>query len=156
MPHAVNHAASGTDGRKLYIFGGRDGSMNFVYDGYDYVQIYDPMTNTWEVSTDVNTENVIPSLPTRRGGTGKAVFFNGEFYVMGGETVTVSGATSNKVFANVDIYSPSKRRWRSGPPMPTPRHGIFPVMRGNKIFVAGGGHKKGSSVSDAFEFLQLI
>ena len=35
-------------------------------------------------------------LPQARGGMGKAVFYNGEFYVMGGETSTGAGATAKK------------------------------------------------------------
>ena len=70
---------------------------------------------------------------------GKAVFYNGEIYVIGGETSTGSGATADKVYNRVDIYNVATNTWRLGAPMPTARHGIFPVLSGTSIFVAGGG-----------------
>ena len=38
MPFGVNHAAYATDGRHMYIFGGRRGG-NDVSDGFDHIQV---------------------------------------------------------------------------------------------------------------------
>lgn len=38
MPYGVNHAACATDGRHMYIFGGRRGG-NVLSDGFDHVQV---------------------------------------------------------------------------------------------------------------------
>ena len=148
MPEGVNHAASATDGNKLYVFGGRDGP-NSVSNGFNYVQIYDPVTDSWESSTDIGS--LLSPLPQARGGMGKAVFYNGEFYVIGGETQNGAGATAANVYDRVDIYNPQTNTWRAGPTMPTARHGIFPLESGGRIYVAGGGIQAGDSQSTVFE-----
>ena len=146
--NGMNHAASATDGNKFYVFGGRDDD-HAPANGYNAVQIYDPASNTW-VSSTVPGSTLSP-LPQARGGMGKAVFYNGEFYVMGGETVSGSGATANHVYNRVDIYNVASNIWRLGTPMPTARHGIYPVLRGDRIYVAGGGVAAGVSYSSMLE-----
>ena len=145
-----NHAASATDGQKLYIFGGRgpgSGDSNTLANGFDTVQIYDPATDTWVSSEDPGS--TLAPLPQARGGMGKAVYFGGEFYVMGGETEDGEGATPDRVYSRVDIYDPVADTWRQGAPMPTPRHGIFPLLHEGRIYVAGGGVTAGVSSSTA-------
>lgn len=137
VTNGINHAASATDGNKFYIFGGRDDDHEPAI-GYNTVQIYDPASNTWVTSNDAGS--TLSPLPQARGGMGKAVYYNGDFYVMGGETVSGgTGATANNVYNRVDIYNLASNTWRLGTPMPTARHGIFPVLRGNRIYVVGGG-----------------
>lgn len=149
-----NHAASATDGSRLYIFGGRTGP-NVVSVGFGDVLIYTPSTNTWQVNVDGG--NPVPPLPHGRGGMGKAVFFNGEFYVIGGETLP-AGTGQHPVFLTynrVDVYNPTTRTWRLDAPMPTYRHGIFPLLHQGKIHVAGGGAQAGGFTSTAvFESLE--
>lgn len=84
MPDGVNHAASATDGQRMYVFGGRKG-QNRVGDGFDFTQIYDPLTDTWETSED---DSAIEPLPAPRGGTGRALYLPEEnvFLVVGGES----------------------------------------------------------------------
>lgn len=152
MPQGRNHAAATTDGSLLYVAGGRgagSGDANVVADGYDTLQVYDPATDRWRSSAD--PASGLPALPQARGGTGRAVFSGGEMYVMGGETATGAGATSRKVYQRVDVYNPQTRIWRSGTPMPTGRHGIHPVLVGNRITVAGGGVQAGFSSSGVVE-----
>jgi N-acetylneuraminic acid mutarotase len=156
MPRARNHAASGTDGRRLFVFGGRgpgSGDGNRVANGYDDLQIYDPDTDTWVVS-DGRAGSPL-ALPQARGGMGKAAYLGGEFYVIGGETLDGAGASAGGVYDRVDIYDPIRNQWRQGPPMPTARHGIFPVVYGPTIWVAGGGVKAAYSLSSVVEVLLL-
>jgi len=154
MPRPRNHAASATDGARFYVFGGRgpgSGDSNVVADGYDDVQIYDPATNQWAVS-DGRVGSPAP-LPQARGGTGKAVFVNGEFWVIGGETRAGAGATPNGVYARVDIYDPKRNRWRVGPALTTARHGTFPVLHEGRLLLAGGGESAGYSATSSVEVL---
>jgi N-acetylneuraminic acid mutarotase len=156
MPKARNHAAAGTDGHRFFVFGGRgpgSGDTNVVANGFDDVQIYDPATDSWTVSG--SGPNAPLPLPQARGGMGKAVFYDGEFYIMGGETVNGAGATAEHVYTRVDIYDPRTNRWRSGPPLPTGRHGIFPLVADGAIYVAGGGPQSGPSGSTVLEILRL-
>jgi N-acetylneuraminic acid mutarotase len=154
MPQGRNHAAAESDGAKLYVFGGRgpgSGDGNVVANGFDTVQIYDPATDSWVSSLD--PESTLAPLPQARGGMGTAVFANGEFWVMGGETVDGPGATADDVYDRVDIYNPTTNSWRAGPAMPTARHGIYPVLEGTRIHVAGGGVQAGDSSSTVHEVL---
>lgn len=150
MPQGRNHAAGATDGTLLYVAGGRgagSGDSNTVANGYAELQIYHPTTDTWTSSATAGSG--IPALPQARGGMGRAVFAGGELYVMGGETTNGAGATSRNVYQRVDIYNPVTRTWRLGTPMPTARHGIYPVLVGNRILVAGGGVQAGFSSSSS-------
>ncbi|WP_111766856.1 kelch repeat-containing protein [Nakamurella deserti] len=152
MPQGRNHAAATTDGSLLYVAGGRgagSGDGNVVANGFDTLQVYDPAANSWRSSA--YPASGLPALPQARGGTGRAVFSGGEIYVMGGETDTGAGATSRKVYQRVDVYNPQTRTWRLGTPMPTGRHGIYPVLVGNRITVAGGGVQAANSSSSVVE-----
>ncbi|MCB0358245.1 MAG: IPT/TIG domain-containing protein, partial [Bdellovibrionales bacterium] len=144
-----HHAASATDGQKLYVFGGRVGP-NVPTLGQDSVQIYDPVTDAWVAS--FQSGSGIPPLPQRRSGMGKAVYYRGELYVLGGETVPGGiGAEPGDVYDRVDVYNPVSASWRQEVDMPTARHGIFPLLHDDKIYVAGGGDMAGHSESDAVE-----
>jgi N-acetylneuraminic acid mutarotase len=147
-----NHAAAGTDGEKFWIFGGRgfgSGDGNEVANGFADVQVYDPVTDTWEASFDIGS-SLVP-MPIGRGGTGKAVWYQDEFYVFGGETATGPGATPAGTYDRVDVYDPETNTWRLEAPMPTARHGHFPVLFESRIFIAGGGSASGLSFSEALE-----
>jgi len=153
MPKGSNHAAYATDGNKFWIFGGRSG-FNKPSAGFGTVQVYDPATNTW-TSSD-NGSGVQP-LQYYRGGMGTAVFYGGEFFVIGGETNSSSqpDVKPNKVYDRVDIYNPTSNTWRVGTPMPTPRHGIYPLLTGNEIYVIDGGIKSGNSQSTIVEVFTM-
>jgi N-acetylneuraminic acid mutarotase len=157
MPLARNHAAAGTDGHRLFIFGGKgpgSGDSNVVANGFDDVQIYDPDADTWILS-DGSPARPAP-LPQGRGGAGKAVYVAGEFWVFGGETLDAPGATRDGVFSRVDIYDPVANRWRAGPALPTPRHGTFPMLSGDRVYVFGGGLHSGRMGSTVAEILDLV
>lgn len=156
MPLARNHAASATDGARWYVFGGRgpgSGAGNELANGFAETQIYDPVADRWTVSGS-GAEAPLP-LPQARGGMGRAVYARGEFWVFGGETIDGPGATAAGVYDRVDIYDPVRNRWRAGPPMPTARHGIFPVLVGDRIYVIAGGTHAGGSGSTVVEYLEL-
>lgn len=139
MPTPVNHAAAGTDGTRMFIFGGRQG-MNVPQPGFDDVQIYDPVAGTWETSDALQ----VAPMPLPRGGTGRAVFVGGEFYIMGGEDASVA-------FGDVQVYRPDTDTWRTEAPMLTPRHGIFPTLYEGRIHVVGGGLNAGFGFSAVHE-----
>ena len=141
MPVPTNHAASATDGTALWVFGGRGGG-NWPQPGYDVVQRYDPLTQVWTTSNDAGMP--LAPMPMGRGGTGKAVFQRGEFLIIGGESASA-------VFADVQAYDPLQDTWGLDTPIPTARHGIYPVLYKSRLFVAGGGGAAGFSASDVME-----
>ncbi|MCB0324726.1 MAG: IPT/TIG domain-containing protein, partial [Bdellovibrionales bacterium] len=150
-----NHAAAATDGAKFYVFGGRgpgSGDSNVPAPGFADVFVYNPSTNTWATSFDGSSG--IPPLPQNRGGMGKAAFFNGEFYVIGGETTGNPPGTSMNVYKRVDVYNPTTKTWRLEADMPTGRHGIFPLVHDTRIYVAGGGVRNGHSHSSILEIFR--
>ncbi len=155
MGKGRNHSAAGTDGQYFWVFGGRgfgSGPGNFPADGFDSVQRYDPLADTWETSDNDGAPPGGPTLtpvPQNRGGMGKAVYFRDEFYVFGGETQNDPGgnANANLTYDRVDVYDPATNSWRLEAEMPVGRHGIFPVIYQGRVFVAGGGPNKGPSQS---------
>lgn len=155
MPWPRNHAAAATDGERLFVFGGRgpdSGDGNEVANGYDDVQIYDPRTDRW-VTSD-GAPGSPPPMPQRRGGMGKAVFVDGEFWVIGGETLDEPSAMPAGTYRRVDIFDPRTNAWRAGPPLQHARHGIFPVLDDGRILVVGGGLAAGRGGSTVFEVLR--
>lgn len=110
MPVGRNHAATCTDGKKMYIFGGRDGK-NIVGEGFDETQIYDPATDTWAQGAPI---------PVARGGMGKAVYSAGKCYVFGGEVweneapSVAKKITSARVSVATDIYTIGSDAWSRG------------------------------------------
>merc|ERR1719183_2100242 len=123
---------------------------NIPQNGNDTVMVYDIGAQSWD-SSDYPHSKLAP-LPHRRGGTGRAVLANGEFYIFGGETGHDKDPTitTNKVFNRVDIYNPATNKWRAGAKMPLPRHGMFPVLHEGKIYIAGGGVHNGFSQTSGF------
>ncbi len=150
LPSGVNHAAASTDGERFYVFGGRQGP-NMPQPGFDDVQVYDPMTASWD-SSDAPLSDLEP-LPEGRGGTGHAVYYRGEFYVMGGETNDPGdpSATLDRVYPQVYAYDPLTHTWRRDADLPTARHGIYPVRFQGRILVAGGGVIFGNSQTTELE-----
>ncbi len=155
MPQGRNHAPGGTDGKRFFVFGGRgpgSGDNNSLANGFNTVQIYNPSNNTWISSLDPGS--TLAPVPQARGGCWKAPYYNGEFFVMGGETLNGANATVDGVYDRVDIYNVAKNTWRLGPTMITGRHGIAPQIAGGRIYVpAGASHSGYSSLSTACEIL---
>lgn len=152
MKQGRNHAAGGTDGARLYVLGGRgagSGDSNMVSNGFDTLQIYNPVTNVWESSLD--SGSTLRPLPVPRGGTGRSAYNGGEFYVMGGETKTGAGAVTGNVYNRVDVYNPVSNSWRMSSSMVTARHGIFPLALNGRIYAALGGVQAGASTSSVNE-----
>ncbi|MEL6716462.1 MAG: kelch repeat-containing protein, partial [Planctomycetota bacterium] len=141
MPTPVNHAAAGTDGTRMYVFGGRQGN-NVPQPGFDDVQIYDPIADSWETSDAGD----VAAMPLPRGGTGRAAWLDGAFWIMGGEDASVA-------YEDVQVYDPVADTWRTDAPMKTPRHGIFPTVFQGRIYVLGGGLVAGFGVSAVSEVL---
>ncbi|MDE0903193.1 MAG: malectin domain-containing carbohydrate-binding protein [Planctomycetota bacterium] len=145
MPTPVNHAASATDGTYLWVFGGRAGG-NWPQPGFDNVQRFDPATGIWVDSSQPMSP--LSPMPIGRGGTGRAVWHGQRFFIFGGET------SSGQVFDSVQVYTAPLDQWTEDTPLPSPRHGLYPVVDGNRIFVIGGGVAAGASESAITEILQ--
>jgi len=146
MPLARSGAGFGNDGKKFYVFGGREGK-DITTNGTDTVQIYDPSRNIWAIPST--------TLPQARVNLGKAIFFDGEFYLVGGETFNGTGAVSG-VYSRVDVYNPTANSWRIGTALPTARQGVATALINGRLYAIGGGTKSGTAGSVVSEVLNLL
>ena len=146
----VNHQAAGTDGEKMYVFGGRTNIRNELDNGIKKVQIYDPRANRWSFG---------PEMLWGRGGHGHAPFINGLFYLLGGEErYPPTHSTENLVFEQVHSFNPSTGKWSSDHPRLTAGvHGIYPVADQQRglIYVAAGSWKAGFSQTNRFQVFNV-
>jgi N-acetylneuraminic acid mutarotase len=145
MPVVRNSAPAGTDGRRLYVFGGRSTGDNPEVASRK-IYVYDTVTGAWR--------RLQVDLPDGRGGIVAAPYdaARDEFFLMGGETTST-------VVGRVDVFNPNAGTFRQVASLPTPRHGITPVLvndDGNaSIFVAGGGTVVGKSESKVLQILDI-
>jgi hypothetical protein len=101
-----NHAASCTDGKSMFVFGGRAGK-NVVGKGYADTQIFTPGKG-WKYGT---------SIPVARGGMGKCVCHKGFCYVFGGEVWSEEAASPSKKISSThtvystDVYEIDTDKW---------------------------------------------
>jgi hypothetical protein len=126
LPTAVHVPAAGSDGERIFVMGGRTGSLG-PQAGIDEVQAFDPGTGIWESSSAGELEPM--ALP--RSSTGPAVFWDGELYVFG-------GADASTAFGDVQVYSPQSDSWRQDCPLEDPRHGAAVVFFESRTFLLGG------------------
>lgn len=134
IPNGREHLAVAAVGGKLYVASGRMGGPTT-----DRFTMYDPATQQWSALAEVLTP---------RGG-GALIAFQGELYLIGGERLPEGSAsgtgdavpitgTNAAVYSVVEIYNPEAASWRTGDPLPAPRHGLSAGVIGNAIHVAGG------------------
>jgi N-acetylneuraminic acid mutarotase len=133
---ARNHTTGVAAGGRFYVVAGRD-AENFTA-----VERYDPRRRRWQD---------VPDLRTPRGGIASARLADGRIVVFGGENLVPGGTTIREV----ELFDPRARRWRSLPPMRTPRHGLGGVALGQRIYAIQGGVEPGFSFSDAIEVLDV-
>lgn len=144
-----HHAAAGTDGQRLWIFGGYgfgNGEGGQLAPGFDTVQCFDPATGQWSSSAT----GAFAPLPEPRAGLGRAVFWQGEFYLFGGES-SLLAVNGKGVTGRVDVYDPLANTWRQEADMPTARHGHGVALFQGHAWVAGGGTLAGPEPGTAVE-----
>jgi hypothetical protein len=107
---------------KIYIFGGGDENLHDY--AFDYVEVYDPATNTWTAKTD---------MPTRRMALGICAM-DGKIYAVGGLSNNLAVITQN------EMYDPVTDTWTTKSPMQEKRHSFFFGSVGDKIYAIGGSY----------------
>ena len=152
MPTARNHAAIGMVNGKIYVLGGRVGSVFVNASAVDVVEEYDPAKDTWG--------SVKARMPTARSGTAFGTF-GGKIYVVGGEYLNaqVVGA-----FRDVEVFEPAANLWAIMPPLPLPRNAPAVAVAGNRLYLISGqmqsasigGTALASDATDALEFTDQV
>ncbi len=134
MPTPRTHLAAAGAAGKIFAIGGRRGS---IARNLATTEAYDPKSMTWEA---------LPDMTVARSGHAVAAL-GGRVYAFGGET-------PEGTVAEVEVYDPAKKSWSTLPQaMPSPRHGIAAVAWKDRVYVIGGGRRKGLTVSDLHEVL---
>ncbi len=134
MPTPRNHgAAAAVDGR-IYVIGGRIGSVFITTaSNTDIVEEYDPATDQWG--------RLLAPMPNPRSAVAWGVH-GGRIYVVGGE---VRLRDYWAAFAAVDAFDPKSNTWTRLPPMPLPRHGLAADFIGNRLHVVSGQVQSGTN-----------
>ncbi len=148
MPTGRNHMAVGVVNGKIYVIGGRVGSVFVVASATDIVEEYDPATDGWGYAK--------ARMPTARSGLTFATYA-GKIYVAGGEYLNnlIVGA-----FRDLEAYDPATDTWSILPPMELPRNAPAAAIIGNRLYIVSGqlqsgsigGEALASDATDAFEF----
>ncbi len=115
-----------SDGRYLYLIGGRIFSANIVL---NELLRYDPATDTW-IS--------LAPMPTPRVTEHMAVYYNGKIYVIGGRSKVGLGFGA---LAVVEIYDIATNNWSVGRSLPEARSDAVAIEHDGKIYVFGGFDK---------------
>jgi uncharacterized protein (TIGR03437 family) len=114
-------------GGKIYVIGGYPASRVSVRT----VQVYDPATNEWKLTTP---------LPVALNHTVTAAV-RGRLYVIGGQPdAGGAGPFVNTVYE----YDPETAAWTTRAPMPTARGGGAGAVVNGRIYVAGGRPPRGT------------
>jgi N-acetylneuraminic acid mutarotase len=126
LPRARDHACGGVVDGKLFVTGGRQGTIETIAgDVFEYAPGGDWIERT--------------PMPTPRGGTGCGVI-DDRIIVVGGEG---NPDSPQQVFAEVEAYAPAEDSWESLTPMATPRHGMGAAAWDGRLYVPGGATTSG-------------
>lgn len=127
MPTARNHAAIGVVNGKIYVIGGRVGSV-FMSTGSntDIVEEYDAAADQWG--------GLRAPMPTPRSGGAWGVH-NGRIYFAGGEGRSYQFSAA---FKAVEAYDAAANSWSILPPMQVQRHGLAGAVIGNYLHLVSG------------------
>jgi len=140
MLTARDHLTAQAVNGKFYALSGRVGNVLSANEEYD------PAENTWRRRTP---------LPTPRGGLGSGAI-GGRIQVFGGEGPS---GTPQGTYRHNEEYDPATDTWRSLPPMPTPRHGLYgatlEIGVGGCVFAPSGGPIAGANYSSVHEVFCL-
>jgi N-acetylneuraminic acid mutarotase len=148
MPTARNHASIGMVNGKIYVLGGRVGSVFVNASATDIVEEYDPSADSWGIAR--------ARMPTARSGVAYGTY-GGKIYVAGGEYLNSQVVG---VFRDLEAYDPVANAWTILPPLPLPLNGPAAAVLGNRLYLISGQMQSGSiggtalasSATDALEF----
>jgi len=132
MPSPLDHVGAATDGRYVYVAGGRRNGHH-----YGTFQRYDPVTDSWKR---------LPNMPTARSGLGVA-FAQSSVIAFGGE--------GSRMFPETEAFVVTSEKWMRLPHMGVPRHGLGVAAIGPAVYAMVGGRAVGVAPSAACEELLL-
>lgn len=133
LPTPRNHAAVGVVDGRIYVVGGRAGSV-FIPNALnvDIVEEYNPATDQWLLKAPMPTPRSAATWGTH----------NGRIYVAGGE---IRHRDLWGTYTTVEAYDPKANSWARLPPMPMPRHGLAGDFIGNRFHLVSGSVQSGTN-----------
>ena len=134
IPVTGDHVAAASDGRYVYVVGGRKLS---VADNTEAVQRFDPNTGTW---------TQLPRVPSPVSDCGVAI--------VGGRLIVVGGESTGTVFSTVRAFDLTTSTWSTLPPLAAARHGEAVTAIGNILYAIDGAAQPAHNAST--RTLQII
>ena len=119
MPFSNDHMAIATDGKRVFITGGRE---TFSDSFLSHLYIYDTQSKTWQEG--------LP-LPTPRGDV-QGALVGDYFIVAGGEN------SDGKVFDVVEALDIQTMKWKKLTSMKSSRHGHSVIALNDDLYLIGG------------------
>lgn len=134
LPTPRNHASIGVVDGRLYVIGGRAGSV-FIPNALnlDIVEEYNPATDLWQLRAP---------MPTPRSATAWGTH-HGRIYVAGGE---IRHRDIWGTYTTVEAFDAKSNSWTRLPPMPLPRHGLAGDFIGNRFHLVSGSVQSGTNL----------
>jgi N-acetylneuraminic acid mutarotase len=123
IPIPGDHLAAASDGRYLYVVGGRKLEVTASTAA---VQRFDPTAGRWTQLTPA------PSPITDSGVA-----------IVGGQLIVVGGESIGTVFNTVRAYNLASSTWSTLPSLAAPRHGLAVTAIGNTLYAIDGGSQPG-------------
>jgi N-acetylneuraminic acid mutarotase len=133
IPTGRNHTSIGVVNGKIYVLGGRLGSVFVNASATDVVEEYDPATDSWGYA--------MARMSMPRSGVAFGTY-GGKIYVAGGEYLDndLVGA-----YRSLSAFDPVANAWTELPPLAIPRHGLIGGMIGNHFHVISGHMQSGAA-----------
>lgn len=126
-PHDHLEGAAAVVNNKLYIFSGF-GTPPALLDPTDRVDVWDPVTDTWETATTPRKPAPFKLSHMQAATDGRFVWFAGGFI----------GKHPGPPTTNVWRYDTVNDTWQAGPPLPQPRASGAFVRIGRQLHYIGG------------------
>jgi N-acetylneuraminic acid mutarotase len=123
---------------KIYVIGGTVGvTTALVSEFTGSVEVYDPVTDTWETKTP---------MPTPRADL-RASVADGKIYLIGGKERWGDDPLYHELDVN-EVYDPISDSWTTASPMPVPVFGYASAVVSGKIYVFGGARQLRTGFND--------
>jgi N-acetylneuraminic acid mutarotase len=129
MPTPRDHVTAAVLDGRLYVIGGRRGSVG---SSMTVNEMYDPKTQRWTTKAP---------MPSKRSGIAAAVLGR-RIYIFGGEA---KKGPEYIAFNLTESYNPDTDQWTIHPPMAQARHGLGAAASEGRIYVIAGGPVSGSA-----------
>lgn len=96
-PYGTGDTGGSSNGTHVFMFGGE-----LIYGSSisPYTQIYNPTTDRWSLGTNMTTPRWCAGV----------AYYNGEFYVAGGEAGVLHGDSLSR---KLEVYNPTTNSWRT-------------------------------------------